>query len=184
MNGGTLSSNDYFIGRERKRRREALSKIQAKKTRVDEYNRLATRAAKLMEERRIADNGITNDVRVPELKELVRWKMYYSKSFKLPSRRAELVDMWNKHDLPAQEEVWTPQDEAELDRLQQDDIQIAETALGMEHSRNTAAIIGGLASASMPKKDIVALEVALNNLKQSRTTNLQTMDAPNEDDGV
>ena len=72
--------------------------------------------------------------------------------------------------MAAEEESWTPGDEANLMRLQKEGISVAETALGAEQKRRIGMFIGGVTTASIPKESIQALEAAIDSPKQQDTT--------------
>ena len=78
LGGGTLSFNDYFIGKEWKRQQDELTKLENKKKRVDGFQAHGDRAAVTMERCKIAESG-PKDLQVLDLKELLKWKLYCSK---------------------------------------------------------------------------------------------------------
>lgn len=168
LRGGTLSADDYFIGKERTRRKEAIASLQAKKARVEEFTRLATEAATIMESNKVAEkgpSGLTNDC----LKKLIKWKQFYSKQpSRMPPRKQEMLELYNQHPLPAAEEEWTEENQQELETLQSSAVDITHTMVGQEHSKNVQLIVGGIQSGNVPASSIEALEQALDALKRKR----------------
>lgn len=79
------------------------------------------------------------------------------------------------------------EDELELTRLQESEIELAQTALGEEHSKNISLLLGGIESGSVPKDSLDALKKALEESQRS-TTGHPTMEeyegARNNDNGL
>ena len=147
---GSLSSKDYFIGKERKRCHEELAKLVSKKACADEFARLGAAAAVLMEKCGVVEKGV-NHVKVLDLKEIIKGKVFHSKDkVKMLSKKTDLINLWNQHPLPASGEEWTDMDDTAMGFLNEAEIHLEDTAVGEEHSHNAALLVGRLATDSVP----------------------------------
>lgn len=188
LGGGTLSSDDFFVGRERKRRKDQVVALEAKKARVEAFNRLARKASTIMEAAKVAETGSVKNVKVSDLKELVKWKLFYSKSSaKIPAKKQDLVALWDKTPLPSAQEAWTDVEEAELAEMKNEEVLAHETALGEEHKRNIGVVLGGIEAGAVSNDSIVALKAAIEVFDQRSERRLpspSTEDAQNNDEVV
>ena len=133
-----------------------------------------------MESHNILERGIAC-VRVPELKKLVKWKIDGStEEIQLPSRRADLEAVWRRLPWIDHSMEWTDEDEAKLQTLEVDDLQISNTELGRQQRDSANVVIGGLVAGAMTTELVSQLEEALASAK----SNLESTLADNNDDGV
>ena len=180
LGGGTLSCNEFFLGRERKRQQEEVTALETRKARVKGFKELGEIAAALMEKNKVAENGVSN-LRVSDLKELLKWKLFYIKEDnKIAGTKKAMIDQWNKLPLPAQLDDWTAEDEAKLEELKKMEIDIAETALGEEQKKQVGLLVGGIVGGTMPKDALQALKEAIQSLEEGSATRTSNDDTQNE----
>ena len=138
-------------------------------------------AAATMEKYNVAANGAAN-LKLADLKELVKWKLFYGKQgTKIPSRKADLLELWNKLPLPVAEEKWTSEDQVDLFLLTTTDVNIEDTALGEEHAKTTAQLVGGLESGLVPADAVKALQTALDAHNQRQSASRPSATTQNVD---
>lgn len=131
-----------------------------------------------MENNKVAEEGVSK-VRVSDLKELLKWKLFWSKESSKATRKQDLVLLWEQHPLPAAEEEWTEMDEACMECLKTAEVYMHHTEVGEEHAKSAAALVGGIKSGDVAESTIEQLEVALYERRQRRARSLPT--STNED---
>ena len=144
--------------------------MKARQERVQQFSRLGNSAATIMEVNKVAENGV-HTVKVANLKELLKWKLFYAKDgVRISGNKAKLVEMWSKYPLPAAEETWTAEDAALLEQLDNEEVNIAQMALGKEQARAADVLAGGIESGQVPQDALDAIQKALEARRKAAET--------------
>lgn len=168
LGGATLSSNEFFVERERKRQSERIKELEERKTNVETFLLLKHKGELLMEQHQVAEKGVKH-IGNSDLKELVKWKLFGTDvSMKGSTRKADLVKLWEENPLPTAPFQWSSTDEETLNNLKKDDISLTSTALGREHEMNANCLIGGILTGAIRPEVIQQLKTALENSANDR----------------
>lgn len=172
LGGGTLSANEFFLGKERQRRKEKINELKAKKLSKEEFDALAIAGHALMEQHSVAENGVEH-LCIPDLKELLKWKLYGTGiTMKGAMRKSDLVNLWKTHPLPSPPTTWDDSNEAELKALEEENIELSATALGRQYTTSANSIIGGLSTGASPLNLVADIEKAIDDAKHRSSNNV------------
>ena len=137
--GDALNSNDYFIAQERLCRQEQIKQLKAVKTEAEKTTKLKEKAEGLIEEfkREKSKDPCKEEgaklLTVATLKVLYKWK--HEKKPTGMKKQDILAEWLRVSDSKAPPSCWTDAEEAELKRLEEDDIRLIDTELGREQKQ-------------------------------------------------
>ena len=149
--GQHLTHDDQFISAEMKEREKRISGMKsAKKKRVAATQRHDAATALIASKPQLLTfTEATTDILVKDLDVVLNWKLNGEGVSKIKSK-PEKVAKWiavRNCDLPPLE-PWTEEEEAELQRLENENIEVKETALGRERKRKHNELIATAPSMS------------------------------------
>ena len=137
--GDALNSNDYFIAQERLCRQEQIKQLKAVKTEAEKTTKLKEKAEGLIEEfkREKSKDPCKEEgaklLTVATLKVLYEWK--HEKKPTGMKKQDILAEWLRVSNSKAPPSCWTDAEEAELKRLEEDDIRLIDTELGREQKQ-------------------------------------------------
>ena len=144
--GDFLSSKDMFIAYEMKQRQAEIKKLKSKQQTAAKN---ATFLQELIKAREFCQN---KQPRITELKTLIQ-----SKGVKIPTgaNKPQLVELWNqvKDNEDAILTVWMEEDQLELERLQNTEINLKDTALGRQKDVCMHQLVTSMHSMSLEERE-------------------------------
>ena len=197
--GEMLNSDDFFIAEERKARQEEAKRMSDKKEEVLALNAQESEAKTVIEklQAKKGKDAYTDDgakaLDVASLKILYKWK--HGKAPKACLNKAHLLAVWNgKKTVPnANTKVWVEEDEVQLDRLNNEVIEMCHTEVGRQTGKVLDDAIAVLSKCSreqlsrlqgaISREPIQELQVVLPS-QESQEEDPKKVTLPYEEDEV
>ena len=143
IGGRHLNSQEFFQAKALEQREEALRKMEEKKKQRAKYCKDQLEAVMLLKKKGELTHDTVKNFTLPEIKTLLKWK----KAPKPPSsKKADLVQTYIDAPKPKIQKVWCRSEEAELQALKSEKVEMKDTALGMAVTQMAPAVTHNLAT--------------------------------------
>jgi len=133
-NGQHVYGDDFFISMERKRRHSEIERLRTEKESIEESQKREQAARSVLTQRK------DKDLRLEDLKILIKWKQNGKAAV---GAKPVLLKLWEKlkdKEIPAVQ-PWTDEDDQKIERLEQAEIKLSDTAVGRERMKMASAAV-------------------------------------------